>query len=123
VFEGPGSALETAVAIQRELRQRSWDDGLEVRVRIGVHSGYPTLADANYIGLPVHAAARICAAAHGGQILISGDTREAVLSSRPDGVRFRSIGQFRLRGLPDPIALFQVGAKGLSSRFPPPRAG
>lgn len=66
-------------------------------------------------------AARICAAAHGGQILVSGGTREAARGSTPDGVRFRSLREYRLRGLPDPVPLFQVAAKGLVARFPLPR--
>jgi class 3 adenylate cyclase len=122
VFERPRPALDTAVTIQRELRGRSWAEDLEVRVRVGIHSGNPTLNNANYIGMAVHIAARICAAAHGGQILVSGDTREAARGSTPDGVRFTSLGAFRLRGLPDPVPLFQVAAKGLGARFPPPRA-
>jgi class 3 adenylate cyclase len=122
VFERPRSALDTAVTIQRELRGRSWAEDLEVRVRVGIHSGNPTLDNANYVGMAVHIAARICAAAHGGQILVSGDTREAARGSTPDGVRFRSLGEYRLRGLPDPVPLFQVAAKGLIARFPLPRA-
>jgi class 3 adenylate cyclase len=121
VFEDPQSALDTAVAIQRDLRGRSWIDDLEVRVRIGVHSGYPTLADANYIGMAVHIAARICAAAHGGQIVVSGDTKMALKGSATTGVRFRSLGQHRLRGIPDQVPLFQVAARGLAGGFPPPR--
>ena len=121
VFERPASALDTALSVQRVLRGTTWVDDLEVRVRVGIHSGYPTRAESNYIGMAVHTAARICGAAHGGQILVSGDTRTATRGSRPDGVRFRSLGQFRLRGLPDEVALFQVAAKGLMTRFPPPR--
>lgn len=122
VFEHPRSALDAAVTIQRELSGRAWAEDLPVRVRVGIHSGCPTLNDGNYIGMAVHATARICAAAHGGQILVSGDTREAARGSTPDGVRFRSLGQYRLRGLPDAVPLFQVAAKGLVARFPPPRA-
>ncbi len=118
VFERPRSGVETAVAIQREVRARSWIDDIDVRIRIGIHSGYPTRADANYIGMPVHTAARISAAAHGGQILVSGDTREAARDLAADGVRFRRLGEFRLRGLPDAVSLFQVAAKGLAVRFP-----
>jgi class 3 adenylate cyclase len=121
VFELPRSALDAAVTIQRELRGRSWAEDLKVRVRIGIHSGHPTLNQANYIGMAVHTTARICAAAHGGQILVSGDTRAAVKGSTPDGLRFRSLGQYRLRGLPEAVPLFQVVAKGLVSRFPLPR--
>ncbi len=121
VFEHPRSALDAAVTVQREFRGRSWADDLEVRVRVGIHSGHPTLSAPNYIGMAVHTAARICAAAHGGQILVSGATREAARGSTPDGVRFWSLGQYRLRGLPDAVPLFQVAAKGLVARFPPPR--
>ena len=91
-------------------------------MRIGIHSGYPKLADANYIGMAVHTAARVSAAAHGGQILASGDTREAAKGLAPDGVRFRRLGEYRLRGIPAPVALHQVTAKGLGTRFPPPRS-
>ncbi len=122
VFERPRSAVETAIAIQRELRGRAWDGDLQVRVRIGIHSGHPTPNAGNYIGMPVHAAARIRSAAHGGQILVSGATREAASDMSADGVRFRSLGEYRLRGLPDPVPLFQVAAKGLAVRFPPPSA-
>jgi class 3 adenylate cyclase len=121
VFESVAAGLAAAVTIQRELRERSWADGVEVRVRAGLHSGLPTQTDDNYIGLPVHTAARIAAAAHGGQILVSGATRQAAAGSTPDGIRFRTLGQHRLRGLPEPVTLFQVAAKGLPVRFPPPR--
>jgi class 3 adenylate cyclase len=121
-YESPGAALETAVTVQRELRARRWPDDLEVRVRIGIHSGYPKLADANYIGMAVHTAARVSAAAHGGQIVVSGDTREAAKGLAPDGVRFRRLGEYRLRGIPVPVALHQVTAKGLGTRFPPLRS-
>jgi class 3 adenylate cyclase len=92
-----------------------------VRIRAGIHSGYPTQTDDNYIGLPVHTAARIAAVAHGGQILVSGDTRQALKGLTPEGVRFRTLGEHRLRGLPDAVPLFQVAAKGLPTRFPPLR--
>jgi class 3 adenylate cyclase len=121
VFEQPAAALDAAIAVQRELRERSWPEGVKVRVRAGIHSGYPTTTDDNYIGLPVHAASRICGAAHGGQILVSGDTKEAVRSLGPSGVRFRNLGQYRLRGLPGNFSLFQVAAKGLPAVFPAPR--
>jgi class 3 adenylate cyclase len=120
-FESPGAALNTAVAVQNELRQRPWPDDVEVRVRIGIHSGYPKLVDANYIGMAVHTAARVCAAAHGGQILATGDTREAAKGLTSDGVGFRRLGEYRLRGLPATVLLHQVTAKGLVRRFPPPR--
>jgi class 3 adenylate cyclase len=121
VFEPPQCALDAALEIQRALPTRPWGDDVDVRVRIGIHSGYPTLAKANYIGMPVHTAARICGAAHGGQILVSADTKTATRGFTPADVRFKHLGPFRLRGLPDEVALYQVMAKGLLTRFPPPR--
>jgi class 3 adenylate cyclase len=120
VFERAVGAVAAAAAIQRALHERR-SPGAEVRVRIGIHSGRPTLTDVGYIGLAVHAAARVCAAAHGGQIVISGETRAAVGGSAPSGIRFRSLGRHRLPGLVDAQALFQVVADGLPVRFPPPR--
>ena len=122
VFERAVAAVEAAVAIQRELATRRWIDGLDVRVRVGVHSGRPTLTDVGYIGLPVHAAARVCSAAHGGQIVVSAATRAAI-GAAPRGVRFRSLGRHRLSGLPDAEMLFQVQAQGLRVSFPRPRTG
>ncbi|PYM30785.1 MAG: hypothetical protein DMD80_02100 [Candidatus Rokuibacteriota bacterium] len=123
VFEGAAAAIEAAVAIQRELGNRAWGDGLEVQVRVGIHSGRPTLTDAGYIGLAVHTAARLCSAAHGGQIVVSAATRAAVGASAPTGIRFRSLGRHRLPGLPDAEMLFQVQAQGLRVTFPRPRTG
>jgi class 3 adenylate cyclase len=119
VFEAPIAALEMAVSVQRQLPTRSWPDDLEVRVRMGVHSGYPTLADENYIGMAVHTAARVCGVAHGSQIVITGDTKEALRGAMVEGLRFKSLGTHRLRGLREDVALFQVAAQGLVTRFPP----
>ena len=120
-FAQPAGALDTALAVQRELNGRRWVDRHEVRLRIGIHSGYPTLAEENYLGMAVHTAARICSAAHGGQVIVSGDTRTALETSIPPGVRFRRLGLFALRGIPGEVELFQVTAKGVLCRFPPLR--
>ena len=122
VFERTAAAIEAATAIQRALGLRAWPDDLKVRVRVGIHSGRPTLTDVGYIGLAVHTTARVCAAAHGGQIVVSGETRAVVGKSAPTGIRFRSLGRHRLPGLPDAQTLFQVQAKGLPASFPRPRA-
>jgi len=121
VFERIVSAIEAAMVIQRTLAGRTWPDDLSVRVRAGIHSGRPTLTDTGYIGLSVHTAARLCSVAHGGQIVVSGQTRAAMEESLP-GVRFKSLGRHRLPGLTHAEALFQVKAEGLLADFPPPRA-
>ena len=123
VFERAAAAMEAAVAIQRELGNRTWTDDLEVRIRVGIHSGRPTLTDAGYIGLAVHTTARVCSAAHGGQIVVSAATRAAVGASASTGIRFRDLGRHRLAGLPDAEALFQIQAQGLRVKFPRPRIG
>ena len=123
VFAQPAAALEAAVAIQRELGSRAWSDGIEVRVRVGIHSGRPKLTDSGYIGLAVHTTARVCSTAHGGQIVVSAATRASVVSSLPIGIRFRSLGRHRLAGLPEAEALFQLQAEGLRASFPRPRTG
>ena len=108
VFERAPSAVEAAVAIQDALVKQPWPDDLAVRVRVGIHSGRPTLTDVGYIGLAVHTTARVCAAARGGQILVSEDTRTALRTSTPAGIRFRSRGRRRLAGLPKAALLFLV---------------
>jgi class 3 adenylate cyclase len=123
VFGRPAAAIEAAVAIQRALGNHAWPDDLEVSVRVGIHSGRPTLTDVGYIGLAVHTAARLCSAAHGGQIVVSTATRAAVGESAPTGIRFRRLGRHRLPGLPDAEMLFQVQAQGLRVSFPRPRTG
>ncbi|HEY3246827.1 MAG TPA: adenylate/guanylate cyclase domain-containing protein [bacterium] len=121
VFERPLDAVQTAAVIQRRLGERTWPDGSDVRIRMGIHSGRPKLTETGYIGIAIHTTARVCAAAHGGQIVVSGRTRAAVGLSVPDGIRFRSLGRHRLPGLPDAETLFQIEADGLATGFPPPR--
>jgi class 3 adenylate cyclase len=123
VFDSPRCALLAGIGMQRGLAARSWPDDLDPRVRCGIHAGYPTLREGNYIGMAVHTTARIAGAAHGGQLVVSDDLKTALTDMVPDGVRFRSLGTFRLRGIPDEHTLFQVGAEGLATRFPPLRTG
>jgi class 3 adenylate cyclase len=120
-FESPRSALTAAISIQRNLSAQHWHDDVRVRVRLGIHAGYPTPRDSNYIGMAVHTTARISDAAHGGQIVISGDTKLALTGMIPDGIRFRNLGDHQLRGIPERQTLFQVAATGLASRFSPLR--
>lgn len=122
VFRRAAPALEAALGIQRSLRERKWRGGLGVHVRIGIHTGRTTLTDTGYVGIAVHTAARVCSAGHGGQILLSSATHDALDRARPDGVAFRTLGRYSLAGLPEPEALFQVHAADLPAKFPRPRA-
>ena len=119
VFKRPSAAIEGAIAIQLHLAERPSTRDPEVRLRIGVHSGRPTVSDSNYIGIAVHTAARICSAAHGRQIVVSGQTKDAIKDPIPAGTLFRDLGRHRLRGLPDHLTLYQIEAEGLGAEFPP----
>jgi class 3 adenylate cyclase len=117
VFESASAAVDAAVEIQRRLGAGRWPDGLPVRVRVGLHSGDVTVSESGYVGLTVHAAARVMTAGHGGQILTTAATREAAT----DPVRLRSLGTFRLKGISGSVELLQVVADGLLTDFPPLR--
>jgi class 3 adenylate cyclase len=121
VFERAPGALDAAIAVQRAIRDRAWPDGLEVRLRVGLHSGRPTLTATGYVGLAVHTAARICFAAHGGQIVLSRAAQQAVVEALPAEVALRELGSHRLAGLPEPELLFQVEVADLPVDFPRPR--
>ena len=121
VFKSPAAAVAASIRLHLGLDAGRWPSGGQVRVRVGLHSGYPTRRKRNYVGMAVHTAARISAAAHGGQIVVSGDTKEACTGLQLDGATFRRIGSRRLRGIPDEVELHQVGADGLARAFPPLR--
>jgi class 3 adenylate cyclase len=122
VSETAPAALDAALAIQRAMDAANWPGDSEVRLRIGLHRGRPALTDTGYVGLSVHTAARICFAAHGGQIVMSSAVHAAVPEPLPDGVSLKSLGAWRFRGLPEPVGLFQVDAVDLSADFPPLRS-
>jgi class 3 adenylate cyclase len=122
VFERAAAALDAALAIQRAMDEHDWPDASAVRLRIGLHRGRPALTESGYVGLSVHAAARICFAAHGGQIVMSAAVRGEIGDALPDGVGVRDLGAWRFRGLPEAITMFQADAPGAASDFPPLRS-
>ena len=121
VFRRSTHALDAALAIQRALREKTWPHNADVRVRIGMHTGRPTLTDTGYVGIAVHIAARVAYASHGGQILLSSAAHDSFTERLADGLSFRSLGRYSLHGLAEPEALFQVNAAGLVTKFPRPR--
>jgi class 3 adenylate cyclase len=122
VFEDAADALRGAVAIHRSMQEGPWPGGSDPRLRIGLHRGRPQLTETGYVGLSVHAAARICFAAHGVQIVMSGAVRAALPDPLPDGIGLRALGAWRFRGLPEPIEMFQAEVPGLPGDFPPLRS-
>jgi DNA-binding NarL/FixJ family response regulator/class 3 adenylate cyclase len=110
-FDRPESAVAAAVSAQKLLA------GAAVKARMGIHTGKPALSGTTYFGVDVHRAARICDAGHGGQILVSADTRDAL-----DGAGdFRELGTHELRGLSRPERILQLVEPGLQLDFPPLR--
>jgi predicted ATPase/class 3 adenylate cyclase len=114
-FPGASAAVACAARLQRELA------GTELRVRMGIHTGQPALMPNGYVGLDVPRAARICAAAHGGQVLLSQATRQLVEDELPDGLGLRDLGEHRLKDLTSPQRLSQLVIPGLPDDFAAPR--
>lgn len=121
VFPSATDAVTAAVAIQRAIAAEEWPQGSMLRIRIGLHTGEARLSGADYVGLDVNRAARIMAATHGGQILISEATRSLVEQSLGESIQLRNLGEHRLRDLSAPERLFEVLTDGLPTDFPPPR--
>ena len=90
-------------------------------MRMSLHTGEPVLGEEGYVGIDVHRAARICAAGHGGQVLLSATTAALVASRLPDGVGEVELGEVRLADLDAPERVFQLTIEGLPSEFPPLR--
>ena len=123
VFDETADAVASALAIQRRMSSYAWPDGVEVRLRVGIHTGEPELTDAGYVGVDVHLAARVCTAGHGGQILLTGPARASVLDGLPPDAELVALGSVRLRGIPDPQSLYQLVVPDLPAAFPPLRLG
>jgi predicted ATPase/class 3 adenylate cyclase len=122
VFPSAARAVAAAVDAQRALAVETWPAEVgELRVRMGLHTGEGTLGADNYVGLDVHRAARIAAAAHGGQVVLSGSTRSLVDGALPEGVKIRDLGEHRLKDLERPEAIAQLVIPGLRADFPPLR--
>src|SRR6266540_2128306 len=119
-FRRARDAVRGAVEAQKALAGASWPQDATVRVRVGVHTGEPGLAETGYHGLDVVRAARISGAAHGGQILVSSATRDLVGAALEE-VTFGDLGEHRLKDLEEPQRIFQVAAPGLEAHFPPLR--
>jgi YVTN family beta-propeller protein len=115
-------AVLAAAAAQRALARHKWPRNGTVRVRMGIHSGEPTMGEDRYVGLGVHRAARICAAANGGQVLLSNATRELIEDDLPADVALRDLGEQRLKDIDRAEHLYQLLAPGLPHKFPPLRA-
>ena len=119
VFTSPEDAIAAAVEFQAGHEAQTWPTGAPVRVRAGIHTGEGAIGGDNYAGLDVHRTARISAAGHGGQVLVSNTTAVLVQDHLPSGVWLRSVGEHRLKDLIRPETLHQLVIEGLRNEFPP----
>jgi predicted ATPase/class 3 adenylate cyclase len=117
-FPSALDAIHAVVQSQRLLAAHPWPEGVSVRVRMGLHTGEAQISALNYVGLDVHRAARIAAAAHGGQVLLSNTTYDLVETELPAGLTLRDLGEHRLKDLRLPKHLYQLIIAGLPSEFP-----
>jgi len=117
-FARARDAVAAAVNGQSALASHEWGEGGPLTVRMGVHTGEAQLDEGKYRGVAVHRAARICAAAHGGQILLSESTQRVVEDDPLRDVHLRDLGRHKLKDIDRPEHLFQASAEGLRSDFP-----
>jgi predicted ATPase/class 3 adenylate cyclase len=122
VFRSVRGAIEAAADTQRGLASHSWPGDRPVRVRMGLHTGEGQLSSTGYVGLDVHRAARVTAAAHGGQVVVTATTRALMEGAWPPSVGYVFLGSHRLKDLDSPELLYQLVIEGLPSRFPPLRS-
>ncbi|HLV99393.1 MAG TPA: tetratricopeptide repeat protein [Ktedonobacterales bacterium] len=118
-FTSAPGAVAAAAEATRDLAACAWPEGVPLRVRMGVHTGTPQLVGDHYVGLDVHRAARIAAAGHGGQVLLSQTTRDLAEHTLPEGTGLRELGAHRLKDLQQPERLYQLVLPGLPADFPP----
>lgn len=118
VFPTADGAVRAAVLAQRRLESQAWPGGEQIRVRIGIHTGTPQLHQGDYVGMDVHRAARVAAAAHGGQVVLTSATAELAGGLLPEDVWLKDLGIHRLKDLPEPERVFQLAIEGLQEDFP-----
>ncbi|MGH3693700.1 MAG: adenylate/guanylate cyclase domain-containing protein, partial [Pseudonocardiaceae bacterium] len=119
VFVRASDALAAALDVQRAFLCENWPDGVPLRLRIALHTAEVQLRDdGNYFGQAVNRCARLRAIAHGGQVVLSGTTRELVLDRLPEDVEFADLGVHRLRDLGRPVHVFGLVHPDLPAGFP-----
>jgi predicted ATPase/class 3 adenylate cyclase len=122
VFPSAVAAVEAAGACQLRLGTEKWPAGAALRVRMGLHSGEAHVRDGDYVDhAPINRCARVKAAAHGGQVLLTKTTRDLVAGQLGDGFGLKRLGEFRLRDLAEPELIYQLTHADLPADFPPIR--
>jgi len=119
-FPRAREAVAAAVEVQRAHAAYDWPGDAPVRVRIGLHTGEPSVADEGYVGLDVVRAARICTAAAGGHVLLSETTRALIGSALPTGVSVYPLGERHLKGIEEPERVYELEIEGIQPEAPTP---
>ncbi len=117
-FARATDAVSAAVAAQRALARHAWPEGIVMRVRMGLHTGEPSVATEGYMGLDVHRAARLMSAGHAGQVLLSQTTCDLIEHDLPDGVLVRDLGEYRLKDIAGSTHVYQLVIADLPADFP-----
>jgi predicted ATPase/class 3 adenylate cyclase len=120
-FSTPPAAVAAALEAQRALLSEPWEETGPLRVRLALHTGVPDVHGGDYFGAPLNRVARLLAAGHGGQVLLSAATQELVRDRLPEGVTLRDLGEYRLRDLARPERVFQLVHADIPAEFPPLR--
>src|SRR5512132_2470548 len=118
-FVRPADALDAARDAQRALLAEPWPQPIAIKVRMALHAGNADVRDGDYFGPPLNRVARLLAAGHGGQVLVSKTSAELVVDVLPPETRLIDLGEHRLKDLIRPERIFQVTASDLQSDFPP----
>src|SRR5512140_837657 len=121
VFETAGQGVAATLAAQHALSKHAWDaiKPQAIRVRMGLHTGEAELRDGDYYGGTLNCAARIMAAGHGGQVLLSAVTAELARQQLSADVALIDLGEHHLKGLLRAERIFQVSVPDLAHEFPP----
>ena len=120
VFPSAVAAVEAAGGCQLRLKKEAWPAGAALRVRVGLHTGEAHVRDGDYVDhAPINRCARVKAAAHGGQVLVTKTTRDLVEGRLGGGFGLKRLGEFRLRDLAEPELIYQLTHAGLPDDFPP----
>ena len=120
-FPAAPDALDAALVAQRALSDEPWNEGLAIKAKMALHTGTVEERDGDYFGPPVNRVARLLSIANGGQVLLSTSTQELARDELPSESGLRDLGEHRLKDLFRPERIFQLGAPGLPSEFPPLR--
>ena len=108
-------AVAAAAEVQRAHVVQAWPHGVEVRMRVGLHTGEPTLGEEGYLGLDVVRAARLCGVCRGGQVLLSETTRALVGSTLPPGVSLFPLGDRHLKDIDEPERVYELEIEGVKA--------